>query len=99
MILHGKHRLAFELDAAIGAIEQRDEGLGRAFWQRRLVHGKTMVHRGDLDLARSLILDRVIGAVMALMHLLGLRADREPEHLMAEADAKRRRAGVDHLLD
>ena len=32
----------------------------------------------------------MIGAVMALMHLHGLGADRQPEHLVAEADAEHR---------
>jgi hypothetical protein len=44
----------------------------------RLVDRKAVVHRGDLDLAGGLVLDRMIGAVMALMHLHGLGADREP---------------------
>jgi hypothetical protein len=36
-----------------------------------------VVHRGDLDLAGGEILDRVVGAVVALMHLGGLAAERE----------------------
>src|SRR5579859_4810951 len=75
VILHREHRLAVELDAAIGAVEQRDVRLRRAFRQSRLVHGKAVVHRGDLDLAGGLVLHRVIGAVMALVHLFGLGAD------------------------
>ena len=39
----------------------------------------------------------MVRAVMALMHLHGLAAEREAEHLVAEADAEGRRAGVDHL--
>src|SRR5690242_1071690 len=95
MILHGKDRPVVERDAAIGAVEQRDMGLRRAFGQRRLVHRKTVVHRGDLDLAGGLVLDRVVGAVMPLMHLPGLGADGEAQHLVAEADAEGRRAGRD----
>src|SRR5690242_5209530 len=45
VILHGKHRLAVERDAAIGAVEQRDVRLGGALRQRCLIHGKAVVHR------------------------------------------------------
>src|SRR5882724_8618373 len=61
----------------------RDVGLGRAFRQGRLVHRETVVHRGDFHLAGGLVLDRMIGAVMALMHLGGFGADRQAQHLMA----------------
>src|SRR5438105_2755958 len=99
VILDGKHRFAVELDAAIGAIEQRHMGLGRALRQGCLIHRKAVVHRGDLHLAGGLVLDRMIGAVMALMHLPGLGADGKPQHLMPQADPKGGRAGCDHLLD
>src|SRR4051794_20155054 len=99
MILHREYRPAFELDAAIRAIEQRDMGLGCALWQGRLIHRETVVHRGDFDLSGGLVLHRMIGAVMALMHLRGLGADREPEHLVAQANSKCRRTGVDDLLN
>src|SRR3954451_19816724 len=99
MILHREYRPAFELDAAIGAVEQRDMGLGCALWQGRLIHREAMVHRGDFDLSGGLVLDRMIGAMMALMHLRSLGSDREPEHLMAEANSKGRRTGVDDLLN
>src|SRR6266496_3642746 len=42
VILHRKYRLALELDAAIGAVEQRDVRLRRARRQRRLVDGKAV---------------------------------------------------------
>ncbi len=37
------------------------------------IDGEAVVHRGDLDLAGGQVLDRMIGAVMALMHLLRRR--------------------------
>ena len=40
----------------------------------------------------------MIGAMMALMHLARSAAEREGEHLVAEADAEDRLAGVDELL-
>src|SRR5438477_11997387 len=99
MILHREYRPAFELDAAIGAVEQRDMGLGCALWQGRLIHREAMVHRGDFNLSGGLVLDRMLGAMMALMHLRSLGADLEPEHLVAEVNSKGRRTGIDDYLN
>src|SRR5690606_5382436 len=41
----------------------------------------------------------MVGAVMALMHLLGASAKSERQHLVAEADAEDRKVGFDKLLD
>jgi hypothetical protein len=60
--------------------------------QRVLVEREAVVHRRDLDLAGRHVLHRMIGAVMALMHLLRLAAHGDAEHLVAEADAECRRA-------
>ena len=49
-----------------------------------------MIHRGDFHLSRRQLLDRVIGAVMAVVHLDGLAAQGQRKHLMAKANAKRR---------
>ena len=58
-----------------------------------------MIHRNNLDLAGGEILDRMIGAVMALRHLSRLGAQRQAQHLMAQADAEHRHAGCDQALD
>ena len=60
--------------------------------QRLLVDREAVIHRGDLDLAGGQVLHRMVRAVVALMHLHGLAAEREAEHLVAEADAEGRRA-------
>ena len=41
----------------------------------------------------------MIGAVMAELHLDGLRAAREPQELVAETDAEHRDVGVEELAD
>ena len=41
----------------------------------------------------------MIGAVMTLMHLRRLGADRDAEHLVAKADAEGRDAAVDDVAD
>ncbi len=85
-------------EAAIGAVEQRNVSFFNAFRQRLRVDREAVVHRDDLDLAGGVVLDRMVGAVMALMHLLGLGAERQRQHLVAEADAEDRDVGVEQVL-
>jgi hypothetical protein len=70
-----------------------------AFRQRLRVNCEAVVHGDDLDLAGRMILDRMVGAVVALMHLLCLCTEGEAQHLVAEADAEDRDVGLDQLLD
>ena len=65
-------------------------GFRRHWPAGRGIDRETVVHRDDLDLVGREILDRMIGAVMALSHFHRLGADRERHHLMAEADAEGR---------
>src|SRR5215831_3399781 len=76
VVLHREHRGPLERDAAVRSIEQRHVGLLHVTRQARAVDREAVIHRGDLDLARGEVLDRMIGAVMALMHLHGPAADR-----------------------
>src|SRR5215211_3829860 len=99
MILHREHRPVLEREAAVRSIEQRDVSLLDILRQRLLVDCEAVVHRGDLDLAGGEILHRMVRAVMALVHLLRLAAERQAQHLVAEADAERRRAALDYLAD
>ena len=92
VVLHREHRLVLQLQPAIGAVEQRDVGLLDDLGQAFAVDGEAVIHRGDLDLAGGEVLHRMVRAVMALMHLLRRAAEREAEHLMAEADAEHRQA-------
>lgn len=50
--------------------------------------GKSMIVRGDLDLASSEILDRLVTAAMAEFELVGLASKRFADQLMAEANAE-----------
>ena len=61
--------------------------------------GEAVVLAGDLDLAGGQVLDRMVGAVMAVRHLLGPGAQGQAQHLVAEADAEHRLAGIDQLGD
>ncbi|QTK80940.1 Thioesterase [Agrobacterium tumefaciens] len=99
VMLDGEDRLAGDAQPAIGAVEQRDMGLFDAFGQRLGVDRKAVVHRDDFNLAGREVFDRMVRAVMALMHLFGLGADRKAEHLVSEADAEDRQVGLDEVLD
>ena len=61
------------------------------------IDGEAVVLRGDLDLAGLELLDRMIGAAVAELQLVGLAAHRERQDLVAEADAEHRHVGLDQL--
>ena len=58
-----------------------------------------MVLAGDEDALAVEIQDRVVGAVVAELHLDGAAAAGEPEELMAEADPEHRHAHLHDLAD
>ena len=58
---------------------------------RRLLaraHREAVVLRRDLDHAGTQVLDRVVGAAVAELELVGVQAERQSEELVAEADAE-----------
>ena len=65
--------------------------------QRRLVHREAVVLARDQHAPAVDIEHRVIRAVMTELHLHRLRAAREAEQLVAEADAEDRHAGFEEL--
>ena len=99
MILHAEYGLAFDADAAIGSVEQRDVGFLHALGQRFTVHGEAVVHGNDFNLAGFQVFHRMIGAMMALGHLAGIGAKCEAQHLMAEANSEHRQAAIDERAD
>ncbi|MND98458.1 hypothetical protein D3C80_908100 [compost metagenome] len=99
MVLDAEDRLVLDRDAAVGAVEQADVGFDHGVGQAVAVHGEAVVHRHDLDLAGRQILDRMVGAVVALLHLDRLGAERDGQHLVTQADAHQRLAAGDQLLD
>src|ERR1700678_2658046 len=88
MILHGEGWPVGKRNAAIRAVEQRHMRFLGIRGQARPIDREAVVHRHDLDLASGEVLDWMVRAMMTLQHLDGPRADREPQELMAEADAK-----------
>ena len=99
VVLHAEDRFALDLQALAGAVEQRLVGHGHAGGQAFGIDLEAVVLAGDLDLAGLQVLDRVVGAAMAVMHLAGLRAERQRQHLVAEADAEDRQIEFQHLPD
>src|SRR5690606_13453720 len=88
VVLDREDRFAGERNAAIGAGEERDMRLHDALRQAGRVDRETGVPRGDLALARCVVLDGVVRTMVPLMHLLGHGTKREGQNLVTEADAE-----------
>src|SRR4030095_933513 len=97
-------RLGMALETERGAVHMRD-ALQRGVEQRavrgtdirrqrRLVDGEAVVLAGDEHAPGIELENRMVRAVVAELHLDRLRAAREPEQLLAQADAEHRRARV-----
>ena len=90
MPLEAECGLPDQLKALQTAVKERvvrGTGIGR---QRIGIHRKTVILARDVNALRFNVFHRVIGAVMAELHLEGLRTDGEPHDLMTEADAEKR---------
>ena len=97
VILHAEHRLGLVAQPLDGAVVEVDVGDLHVRRQRRRIDGEAVVLRGDLDLAGLELLDRVVGAAVAELQLVGLAAHRQRQDLVAEADAEHRHVGLDQL--
>ena len=94
MILHRVNRAIHHpqpFDRAVVQIEVRHLHVAR---QRFGIDRKAVVLRRDLDLSGLEKFHRMIRAAVAELQLEGLAAEREPENLMAEADAEDRLVGL-----
>ena len=63
------------------------------------IYSKTVVLRGDHHGVVINIFYRMVAAVVAKLHLNGLRTARQRQQLMAEADAKYRNIGFEEFLN
>ena len=99
MVLDGEDRRAVDADAFEAAVEQRAVSLDNAFGQAFSLDDKTVVLAGDFNLAGLEVLDRMVGAPVAVMHFDGAAAQGTGQHLMAETDAEDRLSGLDQPLD
>src|SRR3990167_5515848 len=80
-----------------GAIKQADVGGTQVGRQSLLVDGKAMVLTGDGDPATVEVLDRMVGAVVAKLHLEGLGTGGQRHDLMPKANAEDWDAGLNQL--
>ena len=64
--------------------------LDLAIVQRLRIHGKTVVMRGDLDLSRNQVLDRLVPSSMPELELIGLPPQGQPQELVAQTDPEQR---------
>ena len=99
MVLHREGGAVGERDAAIRAVEQRDMRFLRIGRQRRAIYRKTMVHRDNFNLVGGEILDRMVRAMVALMHFQCFGTNGERHDLVPEADAECRNALFDQHTD
>ncbi len=99
VVLHAEHGVALvrhALERAVVQVDVRRPEL--ATGDRVDVDRVVVVLAGDLDLAGHHVLDRRVGAVMAVRQLERPPADRQPQQLMPHADPVRREE-AQHLPD
>src|SRR5438128_7453084 len=99
MALEAERRLVGQRNALQRAVEERNVRDTHVARQARRIDSEAMVLAGDQDLSRILVEHRVIGAVMAELHLHRLAATRHTEQLVTEADAEGRYAHADELAN
>ena len=81
------------------AVEQRLVGGSQGRRQTGFIHGKTVVLAGDHHYAAIQILNRVVGAVVAVTHFQGLGTGCQRQQLMTQTDAEDRDIGFQDVLD
>src|SRR5712664_1358181 len=99
MPLEAERRPIGACEALQAAVEERNVGGLEVRRERVRVDCEAVVLAGDDHRPGLQILHRVVGAVMAELHLDRLRAGGEPHELVTEADPESRNPGVDDLAD
>ena len=100
VVLHAHDRAVGHSEACNGVIVEMDVGFFATSGLETLqVHGEAVVLAGNFNVAGACIQDGLIAAAVAELELIGLRADREREQLMTEADAEGGNSFLWHLTD
>mmetsp|Transcript_53709 Transcript_53709/g.150013 ORF Transcript_53709/g.150013 Transcript_53709/m.150013 type:complete len:345 (-) Transcript_53709:314-1348(-) len=88
-------------DALVRAVVCVDHQRHPAVCQRRVVDGKAVVLRSDVAARGAHVHAGLVHAAVAELHLVGLGPRREPEDLVAQADAEdgQGRSAKHHLTD
>src|SRR6185436_4670045 len=99
MALEAESRLVGAFEPLQAAVEQRNVRDPDVCWQRVCVHREAMVLAGDHHPPAVQVLHRMVGAVVAKLHLHRLCTARQSEQLVPEADAEGGNAGIQKLAD
>ncbi|MNM58894.1 hypothetical protein D3C81_701360 [compost metagenome] len=97
--LEAEGRTIGAMYALQGAVEQGDVSGTQALRQAVLVHRKPVVLGGDHDGVVVQAFHRVVGTVMAELHLDGLGTGGQTQQLVTQADAEHRGVGPKEGLD
>src|SRR6185437_7549853 len=97
MALETERRPILEGETLERAVEERAVRGPHVGRQRRLVDREAVILAGDEHPPGIEVLHRMVGAMVAELHLQRAPAAGEAEDLMAEADAEHRNVGVEKL--
>lgn len=87
VVLHAEYRIPDVRHALQGTVVQVDVG-GLELFQRIGIDGIAVVLAGDLNFSGKQVLDRMIGAPVAKLHLESVSAGGKRQQLVAQADGK-----------
>ena len=99
VVLNAENRKCFVLNSGYRVVVDIHMGNFNAVGKAFAVDRKPMIVRGDLDLVRSKVLDRLIAAAVTKFHLKCFRTKALSEYLMSKADSKKRRIGFNNILN
>src|SRR5262249_57068079 len=100
MPLKAKRRPIRARQSLEGTVEERHVGRSQVSRNGRRIDGEAVVLAGNDHAPGVEVLHRMVRAVMAELHLHGLRARGEPHELVTQADAEHRQARrVEDLAD
>ena len=88
MVLDGESLVIGRGQPFAAVVVEVDVGGGYAGWQGGRIHGEAMIVAGNLYSAAFGNLHRLVAAAVAKFELVGLRAQRQTQNLMSQADAK-----------
>ena len=92
VMLDAENRFARDPQPTIGAVKQAHMGFFNPVRQALTIHCKAVIHRDNFNFTRCVVLDRVVGAMMALVHFDGGSPQGQSQHLVAEANAEQRQS-------
>ena len=99
MVLHGQNLLPNRFETGERSVEQRHVRNQCVLRQAVAIDDEAVILGGDHHAAAGLLQNRMIGAMMAEMHLGYPSAKCQSEELMPQADAEKRQLPLEQGLD